>query len=121
MDSQTNATRTSKEENIKAIIAPNAIKVESNYLKVGDKFTKNFFILTYPRYLSSGWFSPIINLPKLLDISVFVHPVDTSIALKNLRKQVTNVEAQIMERQEKGLVRDPMLETGYQDIETLRD
>ena len=121
MDSQTNATRTSKEENIKAIIAPNAIKVESNYLKVGDKFTKNFFILTYPRYLSSGWFSPIINLPKLLDISVFVHPVDTSIALKNLRKQVTNVEAQIMERQEKGLIRDPVLETAYQDIESLRD
>jgi len=111
----------SQSERVKAVLAPTALKVESNYLKVGDKFVKTFFVLTYPRFLSTGWFSPIINLPKLLDVSIFIHPIDTAIALHNLRRQVTNVEAQIMEREEKGLIRDPILETAYRDIEDLRD
>ncbi len=109
------------EQEIKNIIAPPAIEVNPNYVKLGNKFAKTLFIFTYPRYLSTGWFSPIINLPNLLDISVVVHPVDTPIALKNLRKKAAIVEAEIAEQQEKGLVRNPVLETAIQDIEALRD
>jgi len=108
-------------KDIKDIIAPAGLQVDSGYLKLGDKFVKTFFIFTYPRYLSSGWFNAIINLPELLDISIFVHPVDTAMALRNLRKKTAQIEAQVIEHQEKGLVRDPVLETAFQDIETLRD
>src|SRR6185369_10399306 len=75
----------------------------------------------YPRYLSTGWFEPLINLPELLDISIFVNPFDTGLALKNLRKKAAQVESQIGTQQDKGLVRDPMLETAIEDIESLRD
>ena len=37
-----------------------------------------------------------------------------------LQKKVAEVESQIMERESKGLVRDPMLDTAYQDLENLR-
>ncbi|OGM89712.1 conjugal transfer protein TraC [Candidatus Wolfebacteria bacterium RBG_13_41_7] len=106
---------------VQNIIAPAGMEVEPGYLKLGDKFVKTVFIFNYPRYLSSGWFNSIINLPELLDISIFVHPVDTVMALRNLRKKTTQIEAQLMERQEKGLVRDPVLEIAFQDIEGLRD
>jgi len=109
------------EKDIKDVIAPAGLEVNPAYLKLGNKFVKAIFVFTYPRYLNSGWFDPIINLPELLDISIFVHPVDTAMALRNLRKKVAQIEAQILERQEKGLVRDPVLETAYQDIEMLRD
>jgi len=109
------------EADAKNLIAPASLEVNPNYLRLGDTFVKTIFIFTYPRYLSTGWFDQIINLPNLLDISIFTHPVDTSVALKKLRKKVTQVEAQLSERQEKGLVRDPVLETAYQDIESLRD
>ncbi len=109
------------EKDIKNVIAPAGMEVSPEFIKVGDKYAKTFFIFTYPRYLSSGWFNPIINLPNLLDASIFVHPVDTVLALRNLRKKVAQVEAQLMTRQEKGLVRDPLLETAYQDVEMLRD
>lgn len=108
-------------KDIKDVIAPAALEVNSNYIKLGSKYAKTLFIFTYPRYLSTGWFSPIINLPELMDISIFIHPVDTSLAMKQLRKKITQIEAQLSEREEKGLVRDPMLETAYQDIENLRD
>jgi type IV secretory pathway VirB4 component len=106
---------------VKNLIAPAAVEVNQNYVKMGDKFAKTLFVFSYPRFLSSGWFSPIINLAKLFDISIFVHPVDTALALRSLRKKAAQIEAEISEKQSKGFVRDPMLETAFQDIEALRD
>ncbi|MHB9019270.1 MAG: VirB4-like conjugal transfer ATPase, CD1110 family [Minisyncoccota bacterium] len=102
-------------------ISPAAIEVNSNFLKLGDKLVKTLFIFSYPRFLSTGWFSAVINMPDLIDISIFVHPVETGSALKKLRKKAAQVESQLYEKQEKGIVRDPMLETAFQDIESLRD
>src|SRR3989344_6762473 len=109
------------EPEVKNIIAPAAIEVNSNYLRLGGKYAKTLFIFTYPRYLSTGWFSPIVNLPNLLDVSIFINPVETALALKNLRKKAAQIQAQINEAEEKGQVRNPVLETAMQDIETLRN
>lgn len=103
------------------IIAPAGLEINSNYLKIGDFYAKTFFVFTYPRFVPSGWFSPVINMAEMMDISIFVHPMDTALALRNLRKKVAQVEAEINEKQEKGIVRDPVLETAYSDIEKLRD
>jgi len=108
-------------KDVKNLIAPAGMEVDQNYLKLGNKLVKTFFLFTYPRYLSNGWFNPVVNLPSLLDISIFIHPVDTAMALRNLRKKTAQIEAQLIERQEKGLVRNPILETAFQDIENLRD
>lgn len=109
------------QEDLPNVIAPAGIEVNSSYLKVGNYFAKTFFIFTYPRFLSSGWFSPIINLAEMMDVSIFAHPMDTGLALRNLRKKVAQVEAEINEKEGKGIVRDPLLETAYEDIENLRD
>jgi len=108
-------------KNLINAIAPPGIEVNSNYLKLGNKFVKTVFIFAYPRYLSTGWFSGIIDMPELLDISIFIHPIETPLALKRLRKKAAQVESQIIERQQKGRVRDPLLETAFNDIESLRD
>jgi len=121
MDIKIPQSNTGEEKEIKDIIAPAGLEINPSYLKLGDKFIKTIFLFTYPRYLASGWFNSIINLAELLDISIFIHPVDTAMALRNLRKKTAQIEAQLLEREEKGLVRDPVLETAFQDIEMLRD
>ena len=110
-----------EEIGIKDIISPASIKVSSGYIEIGEELTKTFFIFSYPRYLSTGWFSPIINLDVPMDISLFLHPIETGMMLKKLRKKITEVQAEISEKEEKGIVRDPELETSYRDIEQLRD
>ncbi len=110
-----------KEIGVGDIIAPPSIEIGSNHLKLGERLAKTFFIFSYPRYLSTGWFSPVVNLDFPIDISLFLHPIETGTILKQLRKRVTEVQAEIMEREEKGLVRDPEVETAYQDLEQLRD
>ena len=108
-------------KNIAKIMAPSGVRVEPNYVRIGDKLAKTFFIFSYPRYLSTGWFESAINLPHLFDASIFVDPIDTGSALKNLRRKAAQIESQINEQQEKGLVRDPLLETALKDVENLRD
>lgn len=105
----------------KDIIAPSSISISSDSIKLGNRLIKTFFIFSYPRYLSTGWFSPIINLDTPMDISIFIHPVETGEMLKKLRKRVTETQAEIAEREEKGLVTDPALETAYGDLEGLRE
>ncbi len=108
-------------EHIKKIISPSGAEVSSNHLKLGSKYLKTMFIHSYPRYLATGWFEELINLPNIFDISIFVTPVETGIAIKKLRKKATQLEAELNDREEKGLVRDPVLETALQDVDTLRD
>jgi len=103
------------------VVAPTALKIGAKDIELGEKFARVFYTISYPRFLTDGWFTPIINLDQVLDVSIFIHPVDTSQLLKKFQKKVAEVQSQITEREEKGLVRDPMLDTAYQDLEDLRD
>ena len=106
---------------IQDFLAPSALKISSNNLQIGKKIARTIFIVNYPRYLSVNWLSPLINLPRMMDISMFIHPTDTGAILKKLKKKLTEIESQIAIEQEKGKVRNPVLETARNDIESLRD
>ena len=106
---------------LKDVIAPSALRITPRELNLGDKIMRTFFVIAYPRFLSESWFSPIINLDKMFDVSIFIHPINTATVLRKFQKKVAEVESQIRTREEKGLVRDPVLDTAYQDLEDLRD
>jgi type IV secretory pathway VirB4 component len=103
------------------IIAPSGLKISPKTINLGEKIVRTFFVISYPRFLSANWFSPIINLDKVFDISIFIHPIDTSTILRQFTKKVADIEVDISTRETKGLVRDPKLDTAYQDLEELRD
>ena len=107
--------------NLVDTIAPSALKLGSREIELGEKFARTFYTISYPRFLADGWFAPIINLDKVLDVSIFIHPIETEAALRGFQKKVAEVQSQINERESRGLVRDPMLDTAYQDLENLRD
>ncbi len=111
----------SKPVSVVDIISPAGIRINSNYLQIGEKYCRTIFLFTYPRYLTTNWFSPVITLDREMNISMFIHPADTAIILKNLRKKTAQIQSQMSMKQEQGQVRDPVLETALQDIETLRD
>lgn len=106
---------------LRDLISPASIKIAPKSIRVGEVFATTVYVIAYPRYLHSNWFSPIINIDMPIDISMFIHPIDTYEILKTLRKTATQVESQIHIEQEKNLIRDPALETAMQDIDELRD
>ena len=106
---------------IKDLIAPASFKVNPSYLMLADKYVRTMFVINYPRYISVGWFSPIINLNSTFDVAMFFYPVKSAVILKQLKKKVGALEAQIISDAEKGAARDPLRETALRDIEALRD
>lgn len=106
---------------VRDLISPPAVKLSPNMMQIGDIFARTYFVIAYPRYLSTNWFSPIINIDFSMDVALFVHPIETADILKQLRKSSTQVQSQMSIEAEGGKVRDPILETAYQDIEALRD
>ena len=60
-------------------------------------------------------------MEHLFNISISYHPVDNTLILKQLRKKLGDIGAQIALEQERGAPRNPVLETSLQDIENLRD
>lgn len=106
---------------LKDVLAPSALQITPRELNLGTRIARMFFVISYPRYLSENWFSPIINLDKIFDVSIFIHPIDTAPILKQFQKKVTEVQSQIHEREARGMVRDPVLDAAYENLETLRD
>lgn len=106
---------------LKDVISPSALKISPKDLNLGEKIGRTLFVISYPRFLDESWFAPIINLDKIFNIAIFIHPVDTAKILRHFQKKVAEVQSQISHREEKGLVRDPALDTAYQDLEQLRD
>ena len=102
-------------------ISPSALGVNSAYLQIGESYCRTIFISAYPRVLPIGWMNRLVNVDLPLDISFFVHPVDTVKVVKNLRKKVAQIQSQISIEAEKGLARDPELEMAYRNVEDLRD
>ena len=113
--------KSGKDLALKDIIAPSALKITSKDINLGTKIMRTYFVISYPRYLNEGWFSPIVNLDRVYDISIFIHPVETERVLRQFEKKVAEIQSQINEREEKGQVRSPQLETAYKDLEDLRD
>jgi len=106
---------------LKDIIAPASLKFESSYFELNGKFGRSFFVLAYPRFLSTNWLSFIIQAEGALDLSMFIYPIDSAEILKKLKSKVGEIGSQMSINQQKGMVRDPMLETAYKDVEGLRD
>ena len=110
-----------KQQFMDDILAPSALNITSNYIQIGDRFLRTIFVVTYPRYLNANWFSPVVNMDRVFDVSIFFHPQDTARILKKLRDKLGRLEAQVIEEQSAGKVRNPILETAVNDIEELRD
>lgn len=106
---------------LRDLIAPSAFQIDTNSVQISGKLARSFFVLSYPRFISVNWLAPIIGLDSPMDMSMFIYPMDTAEIMKKLRNKVGQIESSISMNAEKGNVRDPMLETAYQDVEALRD
>lgn len=106
---------------LRDIIAPSSLEFHTGYFRIGTKYGCTLYAYGYPASIFTGWLSPIINMDEVLDLSMFIYPVESEIVLNNLRKKVTQLEATMQINAEQGKVRDPASEAAYHDAEQLRD
>jgi len=80
---------------VKDLIAPPAIEVDFNHLKIGNRYFRTLFVAGYPRFVSANWLAPLINFDHSMQISMYIYPVEGKSVLDNLRRKTAEMEAEI--------------------------
>lgn len=106
---------------LRDFIAPSSLEFQSSVFQLGTRLARTYYVYGYPRQLYTGWLSAMVNLDEVIDLSMFIYPVESQVVLDNLRKKVTQLEAGIQIDTEKGKVRDPAKQAAIQDAEEMRD
>lgn len=106
---------------LRDFIAPSSIELKNNYFQIGTRFARTFYVFGYPRSLYTGWLSNLINIDEIIDLSMYIYPVESQVVLENLRKKVSQLEAGIQIDSEHGRVRDPGKQATIIDAEEMRD
>lgn len=106
---------------LRDFIAPASLDFFGTHFQIGTRYARTYYVYGYPRQLFTGWLSSMINLDEIMDMSLFIYPVESQVVLENLRKKVTQLEAGLQINAEKGRVRDPGMQAAIQDAEEMRD
>ncbi|HSX06247.1 MAG TPA: DUF87 domain-containing protein [Candidatus Saccharimonadia bacterium] len=106
---------------LRDFIAPSSIEFQGTYFQLGTRYARTYYIYGYPRQIYTGWLSGLVNLDEVIDIAIYVYPVESQVVLENLRKKVTQLEAGIQIDSEKGRIRDPAKQAAILDAEEMRD
>lgn len=106
---------------LRDFIAPSSIEFSSTHFQLGTRFARTYYVYGYPRQVFTGWLSSMVNLDEVIDLSMFIYPVESQVVLENLRKKVSQLEAGVMIDNEKGRVRDPGKQAAITDAEEMRD
>lgn len=105
----------------KDLIAPEAIEVDFNHIKIGELYHRTLFIAGYPRFVAANWLSPLINFDHSLDISMFVYPVEGKAIMDDLRRKITEMEAEIMSDMKQGKIASIDTQIQLEDARTLQE
>ncbi|MBP9820034.1 hypothetical protein KBC79_04860, partial [Candidatus Woesebacteria bacterium] len=106
---------------IQDIIAPEAIEVDFTYQKINSTYTRTLFVAGYPRSVPANWLSPLINFPHQLNVSMFIFPVDSAEILDNLKRKITEMEAEIQSDLRSGKISNINTEVKLEDARFIRE
>ncbi|MGC1176493.1 MAG: DUF87 domain-containing protein [Candidatus Saccharimonadales bacterium] len=106
---------------LRDFIAPSSLEFSSTHFQLGTRYARTYYVYGYPRQVYTGWLSSMVNLDEVMDLSMYIYPVESQVVLENLKKKVTQLEAGIQIDGEKGRVRDPGKQAAIIDAEEMRD
>ncbi len=107
--------------NVRDIIAPSAIEIDFNDIRIGGMYYRTFFVSGYPRFVGANWLSPIINFDHTLLMSMFYYPIKSKVILDDLRRKITELEATTLSNRERGRIGDPVVEAALEDANALQE
>lgn len=106
---------------LRDFIAPSSIEYQKTHFQLGTRYARTYYVYGYPRQLTTGWMSSMVNMDEVMDLSLYIYPVESQVVLDNLRKKVAQLEAGLQLDAEKGRVRDPAKQSAILDAEEMRD
>lgn len=102
------------------LIAPAAIEVDFDYLKINNRFYRTLFVVGYPRYVSANWLAPLINFDHSLEVSMFIYPIEGKGVLDDLRRKIAEMQAEINMDVGRGVMINPATQAKLEDALVLQ-
>jgi conjugal transfer ATP-binding protein TraC len=106
---------------INDLIAPDAIELEVNHIKIGNRYTRTVIVTGYPRTSYIGWLNRLYSYPANIDISSHIEPLATDKVIKALTRKIGQYVSTQRLDAEKGRLTDISVDTALLDASTLRD
>ncbi len=103
------------------IVAPAGMEVKNKEIILGDQIARTLYAYNWPNFIFPNWMAQLINIDAPMDISHFIYPSSNKAIMKMLRRKVAELRSSIRMLEQRGIVRDPVLEAALQDAEELRD
>ncbi|MFA6007593.1 MAG: ATP-binding protein, partial [Candidatus Shapirobacteria bacterium] len=104
----------------KDIIAPSALEVDFNHIRIDNKYYRTCFVVAYPRFVGLNWLSTLINFDASLKVSMYIYPTDGKEVLDDLRRKVAEMEAEINTDIQRGRVVNPATQAKLEDALNLQ-
>jgi hypothetical protein len=104
----------------KDIIAPSAIEVDFDDVRVNNRYYRTVFVAGYPRFVGVNWLSPLVNFDASLTVAMYIYPTDGKEVLDDLRRKIAEMEAEINSDIQRGRVADPATQAKLEDALNLQ-
>ena len=103
------------------LVAPGAVQVARDHLRLDYQFTRTLTVTGYPRTVSPGWLSPLIDFEEPIEISLHLYPLETGQMVSTLTHKMVQLHSSRLMAARGGRLADPEREVAYEDAERLRD
>ncbi len=104
----------------KDIIAPSALEVDFNHIRVNERYYRTIFVAGYPRFVGINWLSNLINFDASLTTAMYIYPTDGKEILDDLRRKIAEMEAEISTDMQRGRVVNPATSAKLEDALNLQ-
>ena len=105
---------------VKDIIAPSSLEVDFNHVQIDNKYYRTLFVVGYPRFVGMNWLSYLINFDVALSLSMYIYPTDGKAILDDLRRKITEMEAEISTDIQRGRLVNPATQAKLEDALNLQ-
>ncbi|PIU73018.1 hypothetical protein COS78_04140 [Candidatus Shapirobacteria bacterium CG06_land_8_20_14_3_00_40_12] len=105
---------------VKDIIAPSALEVDFDHVRIDSKYYRTCFVAGYPRFVGLNWLSTLINFDASLKVSMYIYPTDGKEILDDLRRKIAEMEAEISTDIQRGRVVNPSTQAKLEDALNLQ-
>lgn len=102
------------------VIWPDFIEVGARQLKVGNRWTRSFMVIGYPRQVHPGWFDALLRFPYPLTIAFYQGPLPPQVVLRSMRRHLLWSRGLDRATKAQGQLADPAMETAIEDAERIR-
>jgi hypothetical protein len=103
------------------LIAPDSFEVRADHLRLANQYDRVLAITGYPRLVTAGWLSVLVESDLPIEVSVHVRPLASADMVRALSHQVARLQSSRLAQLRGKRVADPEREIALEDAERLRE